>query len=172
MTPRITEWLNIIAADKEDTSTYSAMMRQLNKENPDKRLEFMRKYKEAFDEALENNIPDHQMVALMQAKKSLAFNVNYRLYKLAQMIDDPKEVGATLAQIVKIILTRSPHDPSHSYEVMRQKVQNISSPEVSKKDLPGTASYGQALTLVKTMLNGRDQTFVNQALSSLIRNLR
>lgn len=57
--------------EKEETSTYSAFMRKLNKESPDKVKEFMKVYKDAFDEAMEEELENHQNVALLKAKQEI-----------------------------------------------------------------------------------------------------
>ena len=170
-------WLFILykmaKKQEEPTSTYSATMREINKNNPELREEFMRKFKDAFDMAIEKGLQDPQTLALMEAKKSLGSNINYRLLKLAQIArtKDPAEVGRTLAAIVKIILTKLPYDSREAYENIRQKIMNLNTADISRKELPGTAAYGQALTLIKTMLHGYDQQFISKALSSLVKNL-
>ncbi len=55
--------------EPEDTSTYSAYMRKLKKDNPESMEEFMRHYKEAFDAAMEEDLENHQNVALLKAKQ-------------------------------------------------------------------------------------------------------
>jgi hypothetical protein len=63
--------LQIIASKKEDTSTFSATMRELNKNSPEKVKDFMKAFKEAFDEAMDQSLEDHQNVALLQAKQKI-----------------------------------------------------------------------------------------------------
>lgn len=71
----------------EETSTYSAMMRELNKKkDPALREEFMKKFKDAFDKAMEEELEDAQTLALMEAKKSLGSDINYRLFSLSKII--------------------------------------------------------------------------------------
>jgi hypothetical protein len=158
---------------KEETETYSSVMRDLNKNDPEKIPEFMRKFKDAFDAALESDIDDHQTVALMEAKTSLGCDVDYRLWKFAQVAlsNDPDKVGQTLASIVKIILSRVPHAQQDVYANIRKQLFTMSVAEIAGKSLPATAGYGQAITLIKTMLNGYDAAFIAKVLASISRHL-
>jgi hypothetical protein len=158
----------------EKEETYSSVMRDLNKNNPEKIPEFMRKFKDAFDAAIESDIDDHQTVALMEAKTSLGCDMDYRLWKFAQVAmssNDPGKVGQTLASIVKIILSRVPHAHQDAYANIRKKLFTMSVAEIAGKDLPATAGYGQAITLIKTMLNGYDAAFISKVLASISRHL-
>lgn len=50
------------------TQTYSSIMRELRKSNPDKVKPFMKAFKEAFDQAMENDMKDDiENIALLQA---------------------------------------------------------------------------------------------------------
>lgn len=169
------QWLRLAKeVQEEETSTYSAMMREINKNQPEIREEFMRKFKDAFDRAMEQNLEDHQTIALMEAKKSLGSNINYRLYSLGQimMSSNPTQVGQSLAQVVKVLLSRVPHDKAKAYGIIRNKILSINPGSLSSQDFPATASYGQAITLIKTMLYGYDLKFVTEALNSLVKNLK
>ena len=68
--------------DEEVTETFSAAMRKLNKDEPKKVQEFMKALKEALDEALEEGVDDHQNIALLQAKKSVASKKNNGFLKV------------------------------------------------------------------------------------------
>ena len=79
--------LNYFKKASEETPTYSAMMRELNKKkNPELREEFMRKFKDAFDQAMEQELEDAQTLALMEAKKSLGSDINYRLLSFQHLM--------------------------------------------------------------------------------------
>lgn len=59
-------------AKEEDTSTYSSTMRDLNKKKEfDKRKIFMKAFKKAFDDAMNQSLDDHQMIALLEAKQEI-----------------------------------------------------------------------------------------------------
>ena len=101
------EFFVILASTEESVGTYSSVMRELNKQDSEKRKLFMRKFKDAFDAALDADNEDHQQVALMSAQKVLAHS-SERFVKLAQTAvgigNNPNEVGKTVADIVKVIL--------------------------------------------------------------------
>ena len=76
--------LEYILASSEVTSTYSSTMRDLNKENNiNKTIQFMKAFKEAFDNAMEEGDENHQEVALLEAKRKTASN--YRLIELTKL---------------------------------------------------------------------------------------
>lgn len=150
----------------ESANTYSATMRELHSSSPEKVKPFMKAFKNAFDDALENNIDNHQYVALMAAKKA---HVSVRFNKLAQAAissggSNPNEVGRIVADIIKVLLARVPHDKSSVYRIMKDKILNINVVDISNKKLPDTATYGQAITLIKTLLSGYNSEFVKQVL--------
>ena len=70
----------IAIADISETSdprpdlSYSNIMRELRKKDKDRAKEFQIAYKEAFDEAYLEDIPDIEQVALMQAMKKINFD--------------------------------------------------------------------------------------------------
>lgn len=51
----------------EVTTTYSATMRRLRKDQPDKVLDFMKAFKKAFDQAIDEKLDDSESIALMEA---------------------------------------------------------------------------------------------------------
>ena len=55
----------------QESPSYSATMRKLRKDHPEKVVEFMTSFKEAFDTALEDKLEDIESVALMQAIKTV-----------------------------------------------------------------------------------------------------
>ena len=156
--------------EPESLDTYSSVMRDLNKQKSDKIKDFMVSFKEAFDDAMEDELEDHQAVALSAAKKVLAHNVSWRFTKLAQAVvgisDNPEEVGRIVADIMKVILARMSKDKLSVYNNMRTKILNLNVAEISNTRMPDTAAYGQALTLIKTLLNGYDSEFVKKVLIS------
>lgn len=54
-------------AEDDVTTTYSAVMRDLRKNDPDKVKTFMKAFKEAFDQANGEKLDDVESVALLQA---------------------------------------------------------------------------------------------------------
>lgn len=155
----------ILASTEESVDTYSSALRRLNKKNSKNTIEFMKRFKDAFDDALEQDLEEHQNIAL---RKALAFKES-RLVKLAKTViagNNPVEVGKTVAHIVKVILARVPDKKDITYNTMRNKILNLNVAEISGTALPDTAAYGQSLTLIKTLLSGYDPEFVRKVLIS------
>jgi len=169
-----TKSLGIDVSKEETTETFSAAMRKLNKKEPEKVLEFMKAFKEAFDEALEEGVDDHQSVALLQAQKTVASKSENGFLKLAQMMTagrNPQEVGSSLAQVIKILMEKLPHDKSASLANMRGKVSKLNPTEIALAAMPETAAYGQSITLIKTLLNGYSPEYIKQVLSTTTQSL-
>jgi hypothetical protein len=59
------------AIEQTATKTYSMMMRELNKKDPEKLKEFMASFKRAFDDAIKNDIEYPEQVALLEAIQSI-----------------------------------------------------------------------------------------------------
>ena len=77
--------------EQETTETFSSIMRELNKNFPDKVRDFMISFKNAFDESLISEVDDPDSVALMQAMNDIDYtslrietNKEYRLQKMAE----------------------------------------------------------------------------------------
>jgi len=163
----------VLSSFAELTDTYSSVLRDLNKNNDKEKIKpFMKKFKEAFDNAMDKDLEDHQDIALNEAKKVIASPTD-RFVKLAQLAmgNNPTYVGKIVSDIVKVILARVPHDKVNTYNDMRNKILNINVADVSGKNLPDTATYGQAITLIKTLLSGYDPEFVKKVLISTANNL-
>ncbi len=58
----------------ETTKTYSSIMRDLNKNKPEKLQPFMVAFKDAFDDAVENEIESPEQVALLEAISKIEGN--------------------------------------------------------------------------------------------------
>ncbi|KKN74495.1 hypothetical protein LCGC14_0390120 [marine sediment metagenome] len=169
---RKSELLTILASTEESVDTYSSTMRELNKNDPKKIQLFMKKFKDAFDNVLDQGLEDnHQDIALEEARASY----HSRFVKLAQAAvgtsNNPNEVGKTVAEIVRVILARVPQEKDITYDTMRKKILSMNVAEISGTTLPDTAAYGQALTLIKTLLSGYAAEFVQQVLVSASNNL-
>lgn len=64
--------MRIFKLSEETTSTYSSIMRDLNKSNDKKkRMAFMKSFKQAFDEAMSQSIDDAQNAALLEAQQEI-----------------------------------------------------------------------------------------------------
>lgn len=66
----------IKTSENNSEFSYSSTLRQIRKKYPNKLFDFMKLFKEAFDEALLGKIDAAEQVALMQSIKSLGIKIN------------------------------------------------------------------------------------------------
>lgn len=60
-----------VSAQAETSATFSAFMRQLRKERPQDVPKFLTAFKQAFDEASQQNLEDIEQVALLEAMHAI-----------------------------------------------------------------------------------------------------
>lgn len=178
------------AMDARPDLSYSFIMRQLRKLDPDRAREFQEHFKKAFDEAFLTGIDNVDDAALMQTiqeielkpeelssieePKAIATNREYRLYKLAQnsLGGDITITGRHVADIVKFLLRKISYvNRYHSMLKLREKIWNLDEYDMASKKSPPTASLGQSITFIKTLLNGKDPGYIRGVLSEIVRNL-
>lgn len=63
--------LKSFAQEKQEEFSYSAMIRKIRKEHPDKIKSFLQAFKEAFDFGVSKNIDSIEQLALLQAIKTI-----------------------------------------------------------------------------------------------------
>jgi hypothetical protein len=97
-----------------------------------------------------------------------------RIYKLGQALveSDNESLGRDLAQIIKFIMRRISFE-KRPFAIMklRSKIWGLDETQISSKNSPDTAAIGQAITFVKTILNGKDASYIRKVLSDIIREL-
>lgn len=98
-----------------------------------------------------------------------------RFYKLAATIiqmGTPEEAGKGIADIVKFLMQRiSPNRRPVSLAKLRQKIWSLNEIDIASKKTPATASLGQSLTFIKTILNGHNPDYIRQVLTHIVQNL-
>ena len=75
MQTRFEMFKDMIKSAKGPDFSYSAVMRHVRKNSPNKLKQFMKTFKEAFDIGMEDNIPDIEQVALMEAIKTIGLEI-------------------------------------------------------------------------------------------------
>jgi hypothetical protein len=98
-----------------------------------------------------------------------------RMLKIAQLTVDPyspEEAGKAIANIVKFITRRIPFQ-KRPYSIMnlRNKINSLSEFDMASKKTPPTASLGQSITFIKTILNGKDSNYIRTCIKHIINNL-
>lgn len=172
--------------------SYSYIMRQLRKAGDKERIrDFQKAFKDAFDEAYIEDVENADDVALLQAIQECNLQpgeidrtaediqteaqVTGELTKLAQAatdLGDPAFAGRSIAEIVKFLMRKIPFEQRpHRMLGMRQKVLELDEYEMANKKSPETASMGQSITLIKTLLNGKDPMYIRKTLENIVGNL-
>ncbi len=168
--------------------SYSYIMRQLRQAgDPDRVREFQIAFKKAFDEAYLENIENLDDVALLQAiqecklqpseidKTAEEKEVESELTKVAQVaadLGDPAFAGRAIAEIIKFLMRKIPYEQRPSRVIaMRPKILGMDEYEMASKKSPATASMGQSITLIKTLLNGKDPAYIRKTLENIVGNL-
>jgi site-specific recombinase len=170
---------------KADLS-YSSIMRDL-KDKPEERKLFMETFKKAFDDAFINELDNPEEIALFAAMKEMsdkkkdlkeakAFsNIDNRLYKLGQSaveMGSVENAGVILSQIIRFIMKRVDYVKRPIYIMkLKNKIWYLDEFNIASKKTPQTAALGQAITFMKTILQGHKPDFIRKVISEVVRNL-
>jgi hypothetical protein len=175
------DFYKMISNASETTTTYSAVMRDLNKEAPDKVVEFMKTFKEAFDNALVEELEDPEGIALIQAMKEVKYSQEKeaaeaeRMIKMAQTVvemGDPSLSGKSIANVIKFLVRKMPlASQTTSLQTLRSRVMSLNEYEISTKKTPPSASYGQAIAFIKNMLGGHNPEYIRRVLQIAVKNM-
>lgn len=105
----------------------------------------------------------------------MKMNPRERMYKLAAgIIDlgDPIVAGQGIIEIVNFLLKRiSVQQRPKSINTLKYKIWNLNEWELASKKSPATASLGQSITFIKTILMGHSPIFIRSVLREVVRNL-
>ena len=101
--------------------------------------------------------------------------IRERMYKMAAAyieMGEPATAGKGIADIVRFLLQRiSPIKRQVSLNKLRKKIWDLNEVEISLKKTPQSASLGQSLTFIKTILQGHDPKYIRSVLAEIHRNL-
>lgn len=97
------------------------------------------------------------------------------LYKQAKStldLGEPVSAGKHLAAIVKFLMQRIPVEKREkSMNKLRYKLWNLNEMVIANKKTPSSASMGQSITFIKTVLNGHNPSYIRDVLTNIVRNL-
>lgn len=97
------------------------------------------------------------------------------MIKLAALTLDmgsPENAGVGIANIIKFLLQRiSLENRNKSTINLRNKILNLDPIEISSKKTPATASLGQSITFIKTVLQGHSAAYISAVLKEVAKNL-
>ncbi len=101
--------------------------------------------------------------------------MNLRMYKLASMVlemGEPSLAGKGIADIIKFLMKRiEPDRRQTAFVKLRDKIYNLNEIDISSKETPSSASLGQSITFLKTILNGHKPHYIREVLDNVIRYL-
>jgi hypothetical protein len=158
----------------EDTTSYSAIMRDLNKYYDNKEIEtFQKTYKDLFDKAIQDGDNEPEEHILSDALQCIsAENISMKKIAAEVSLGDPEAVGNYLAHIVRFLMKRiSPERRQHSIDNMKKKIFYLNEYEIAGKKAPASSSMGQSITLIKTLLLSHDPQYIRNTLNSIVRHL-
>lgn len=158
----------------EDTTSYSAVMRDLNKYyNKDEIEKFQKTYKELFDNALLNGDSEPEASVLEEALQCVS-EENVSIKKLADEVSlgNPESVGNYLAHIVRFLLRKiSEEKRPGSIKNIKKKIFYLNEYELGSKSMPPGSSIGQSIVLIKHLMFGKDPSYIRSVLNSIIKYL-
>jgi hypothetical protein len=95
-----------------------------------------------------------------------------RMHKVAAAMEDPSLAGRGLAAIITFLLRRiEPTKRVHALWNLKRKIYMMDEFEMASKRTPATASLGQSITFIKTLLNGRPPYYIRSVLNNIVGNL-
>lgn len=98
-----------------------------------------------------------------------------RMYKIASTVvelGDPGIAGRNLADIVRFLINKiSPLKRGKSITNLRNKIWALNEYEMANKKTPPTASLGQSITFIKTILNGHHPLYIRRVIQEIVRNI-
>ena len=85
---------------------------------------------------------------------------------------DPGVAGRNISDIIRFIISRiSPDKRNDAIINLRNKIWALDAYDIASKKTPPTASLGQSLTFIKTILIGHDPIYIRRVLEEITRSL-
>lgn len=162
-----------------DELSYSCLMRELNKKcSKSQVMKFVQIYKLYFDESYEKNLTNPEKIALqnsiLEFSKDHQLKLSKKLIKSAAIseLENAIEVGKYLSNIVRFILNKVPEEKRLNYlNKIKMKINGFDENDLSNKDMPESATIGQALTFIKHVLFNQEPDYIKEVLNQLVSNL-
>jgi hypothetical protein len=170
---------NIIDLTKIDDFSFSATMRKLRPALSQEELfQFLKLYRQYFDNAVKENLQKVETVALTKAlidfNKVKKLKIDRKMIKEAAIseLGDAGQVGQYLANIIRFIMQRVSLEkrPSATHK-LKQKLYILNESEIASKNMPASSAMGQAITLVKHILFNHDSRYVREVINNIVRYL-
>ena len=164
---------------KLEELSLSSMLRELNKQKDKKAFKlFLKVFKLNFDKAIKNKVKFPERIALdmafVQLNKLYDVKISNKIVKVASIasLGDPVAVAKYLSDIIKFITSKiSSAKRQGVLNKLKSKFYYLNEHEISSKKMPASASIGQSITFVKTVLFQQQASYVRQVLNNLVRFL-
>lgn len=119
-----------------------------------------------------DNLSNDEILALADHYDRKIENILIKNAQTAINMGDPAMAGKSIADIVRFLMKRVPPDKRGIYtQKLRKKIWDIDELTLSSKKLPASASMGQSITFIKTILIGHRPFYIRDVLSSIVKNL-
>lgn len=165
-------------ASKEETDTYSSIMRSLNASGDhDAMTAFQTTFKQVFDAAYIAGEEHPEEVALEKAKAELnekTAELKAMIVKTAAAIElgSAHVAGKYLADLIRWMMQRISYEKrAKAIDSMKRKIYYINEYQIASKKSPNSAVMGQAITLLKHLLLNHNPTYVRDVLNGIVRYL-
>jgi len=98
-----------------------------------------------------------------------------RMFKVAESIataDDPVLAARGIAAIIHFLTRRiEPNKRLYSLLGLKRKIYELDEYQIASKKTPTTASLGQSISFLKTMLNGRPPYYVRRVINEVVKQI-
>ena len=98
-----------------------------------------------------------------------------RMIKIAESIataDDPAIAARGIAAIVHFLTRRiEPNKRLYALFDLKRKIYELDEYQIASKKTPTTASLGQSISFIKTMLNGRPPYYVRRVINEVVKQI-
>jgi len=102
-------------------------------------------------------------------------DIEERMVKLAEYMvtmDDPAMAARGIAVIINFLTRRiEPNKRLYSLLNLKRKIYELDEYQIASKKSPNTASLGQSITFLKTILNGRPPYYIRKVINEVVKNI-
>lgn len=174
------------ARDYSRVEKYNRLMLKINNSDMSDRNDTIKKLTNIYSRTLITEFSKHNDIgkahqsayskALHRADQYLgdSSGANPQLEKDAQawITNNPLLVAKQIKAIIDVMVGRmSPEAQQRAYPNLRGRISKLDVAELNSKKSPGGAAIGISITLVKSILNGRDPMFISAVISQLSKYL-
>jgi hydrogenase maturation factor len=159
--------------------SYSSVIRELRRQaSKEQTIEFMKIFKKEFDKAVVDELQKPERIALQNSliKFNKIFKIklkkNFVKNAATSELGEASKVGKYLSDIVKFTISKiSPENRQKSLNNLRNRFYTMNANELANKKMPNSASIGQSIIFVKSVLFNHEPNYIREVLNNLVKNL-